>query len=346
MKIINKRTNINMYMPKYISEEHSVCFLDIETTGLSHVHNRIVLIGLHIISKNDSYIIQILSDKGNLKDEILVLKELSKILETVDIIYTYNGSTFDIPFITKKLKIHNIKNRIRDVVHIDLIKQIRSNKLSLNLENYKLKTVEKHLGIYREDSISGAESVELYNEYIKTNSPALEKTILKHNFEDVLYLPKVLKLEDGLRNNSLKSHILNIEIRDSDYSINHINKDYLNNVFLELISIKISELNINLKGNLLNHVTPYQVFGSSFTLNIDPKLKSFEINILANKCKFTDNSYGLFIDLNSDSLLSLSILTNKNNYNLNIPENIMLLSIDNEILIDNIKNLLTEIVKR
>ena len=44
----------------------------------------------------------------------------------------------------------------------------------------------------RDDEISGAESVELYNTYEKIQDPALGEKILLHNSDDILQLSRLL----------------------------------------------------------------------------------------------------------------------------------------------------------
>ena len=60
--------------------------------------------------------------------------------------------------------------------------------------NLKQKTVENYMGLWqsRDDEISGAESVELYNVYEKNHDPALGEKILLHNSDDILQLSRLL----------------------------------------------------------------------------------------------------------------------------------------------------------
>ncbi len=45
--------------------------------------------------------------------------------------------------------------------NLDIMRLVKHNKDYFNFQDFKLKTVEKFLGIEREDTISGKESVEL-----------------------------------------------------------------------------------------------------------------------------------------------------------------------------------------
>lgn len=341
MKTIKNELNIDQYIPEYIPENKSICFLDIETDGLSHFYNKIVLIGLNIVNKNGSKIIQVFSDTNTDADEKKLLVEMSNIIETenISVIYTYNGATFDIPFITKKLNYYRIYSTFINIAHIDLIKVIRANRNLLNLENCKLKTVEKLVGINREDTISGKESVLLYKEYLKTKNRAIENTILKHNYEDILYLSKILELEDSLRteNNMIISH------EEKDSQNNRLDSNFS---LFELIGVKQKKENINIKANALSSVVSCQIYAENYTLHIDSSNRTLELSIDSNKCRIGSESTGQYFDLNSENIDMYKIASIKNDYGLGLPENIMMLSIDDKILMDNIKNLLIELIKR
>jgi hypothetical protein len=62
------------------------------------------------------------------------------------------------------------------------------------MERCNLKTVEKHLGVEREDQIDGGKSVELYYEFLETNDENIKDILMLHNYEDVLNLPKIFNI--------------------------------------------------------------------------------------------------------------------------------------------------------
>lgn len=373
MKIIENELNIDPYFPKYASEGTVIAFLDIETDGLSHLYNKIVLIGLNIVSNNDAKIIQLFSDKGTKKDEAEILNRLIFLLKEIDIIYTFNGSTFDIPFITKKLKQYKIYNIFEKKTHIDLIKVIRKNRKKLGLENCKLKTVEKHIGIDRKDEISGKESVMLYKEYLKTKAPALEKTILQHNFDDIYYLPDILKLEDSLRDSS--NEIIPVEQMDlfstnpeisfssasneeinpeelcSEYSEDVVsNKKYSankcarKNMFFEIVSIKAKKNSIDIKGNIISETSEYKIFGNSYSMNIDSENRKFEFSVMTEKCYLGENIKAKYLNLDYDDLMNYNLVKTKDDCGARLPKNILLLEKEDEILTENIKKLIQHIM--
>lgn len=169
-----------------------ILIFDIETTGLHHQHCEAILIGYLYVKNGKIYAEQLFAE--NPEEEVEVLEAFKIISKSFSYHLSYNGNSFDIPFLNSRFKRHNIDYTLDKSLNIDLLRVARKLSKSLNLENYRLKTVEAFLGIHREDLISGKESVDLYNQYVISPSKALRKTILLHNFEDILYLGKVVDL--------------------------------------------------------------------------------------------------------------------------------------------------------
>jgi len=166
--------------------------LDIETTGLSPLYTEAILVGIIYYEDSNWKITQIFCDKRQEEKELLV--ELQTYIKETHMLITYNGHAFDIPYLNKRYKHHQLDYQININMNFDLYRVIRSSKKALNLPNYKLKTIEEYLGIYRQDEISGKESVELYNRYEQSPSQELRDIILLHNYDDILYMIPTLKI--------------------------------------------------------------------------------------------------------------------------------------------------------
>ena len=67
-------------------------YLDIETTGLSRWGSEITVVGIHLCNGDDTSFIQLVG-----KD--VSAQSILEALTGVEVIYTYNGSRFDLPFI-------------------------------------------------------------------------------------------------------------------------------------------------------------------------------------------------------------------------------------------------------
>ena len=71
-------------------------FLDIETTGLSPAYCQITVVGVHLTNGTEGRLVQLVGDDAT-ADHVL------EALEGTSMIYSYNGSRFDLPFIHSRL---------------------------------------------------------------------------------------------------------------------------------------------------------------------------------------------------------------------------------------------------
>ena len=171
--------------------------LDIETTGLSPERACFILGGL--ISYEDKSFEQYFAD--NLAEEKDVLEKFISRLRHLDVIVTYNGQRFDLPFLLKRAKILGIPMDFSLPYNLDLYLVLNNHSdLRKFLPNLKQKTVETFMGLWemRLDEISGEESVALYLEYLKGTNPDSKTQILLHNKDDVNQLSRLLPVIEKL----------------------------------------------------------------------------------------------------------------------------------------------------
>jgi len=124
----------------------SVAFVDIETTGLSQYYNEITLVGLYDGREYKAYI------AGHNLDDF------PKDLARYQLIITFNGSLFDLPFLRKKFP------NITWPAHIDL-------RFFLTRLGFAggLKVIERDLGIRRPDEMAGLDGFDatvFWNRYV------------------------------------------------------------------------------------------------------------------------------------------------------------------------------------
>ena len=152
-------------------------YLDIETTGLTPSGCEITVIGIHICNNDDSRFVQLVG-----KD--ITDRSLLEALQGVNILYTYNGSRFDLPFIYNSLGV----NLAKAFIHIDLMYHCWRRNLYGGL-----KSVEHQLGIERQlKGVDGYEAVKLWWKYVDSFDLDALNTLLQYNKEDVINL-RVLK---------------------------------------------------------------------------------------------------------------------------------------------------------
>ncbi len=152
-------------------------YLDIETTGLSPWYGEITVVGIHIVNEFDTRFIQLVG-------EDITADSIMEALEGVEVICTYNGSRFDLPFIYCRLGV-NLAKLFR---HCDLMYDCWRNNLYGGF-----KAVERQLGIQRRlKDITGYEAVRLWWRYANDYDEDALATLLEYNKEDVINL-KTLK---------------------------------------------------------------------------------------------------------------------------------------------------------
>lgn len=151
-------------------------YLDIETTFAGNIS----VIGIY---RPDSGTIQLVG--GGVSD-----LNLYRSLEGVSTIITFNGSSFDLPVIRKRL----MADLKAEFAHRDLLYICRRRGLRGGL-----KVVEQILGIARETAgISGWDAPRLWYRYETYADEAALATLLAYNYEDVVNLALLEAVLDGV----------------------------------------------------------------------------------------------------------------------------------------------------
>ncbi len=269
--------NVEHFHP-FISENiGDILIFDIETTGLHHKNCAVILIGYLYVKNNQVYIEQLFAETPD--EEYEILQAFNDIASKYTYLLSYNGNSFDIPFLNSRFKYNQLEHTLSKSMNIDLLRVARLLASTLNLENYKLKTVERFLGIYREDTISGKDSVDLYNQYVRYPTPALKEKILLHNYEDILYLGKVIDLLGYQSKEDYSNLPLKFNYNDNRLYIlkQKINKDFLS---VELFSRDVCK-------NAL-HFLPGQLTLEQVGHSISLKIPIFSLRIDAETLRFID----------------------------------------------------------
>jgi len=155
----------------YPEFKDSVAFVDIETTGLSPYYNQITLVGLYDGREYKAYI------AGHNLDDFP--KDLAK----YQLIITFNGSLFDLPFLRKRFP------QIEWPAHIDLRFFLRRLGFGGGL-----KAVERELGIRRPEEMAGLDGFDatvFWNRYVHGNIEGL-RLLVDYNREDVRNLETLM----------------------------------------------------------------------------------------------------------------------------------------------------------
>lgn len=180
------------YPVERLGKLEELLFFDIETTGFSGDYSRLYLIGCVYYRQGSWQLIQWFADTKESEEDIL--REFLKFAKGFSTLVHYNGDRFDIPFIQKRCEFYGSEWKVSGFVSIDIYKRIRPYRKILALDSLKQKSIERFLGIFREDRYSGGELIEVYSDYLATREDRLYDMLMLHNREDLEGMPLILPI--------------------------------------------------------------------------------------------------------------------------------------------------------
>ena len=163
---------------------------DIETTGLYPGRDRII--SASFIDPDGSNLAQYFSESS--ASEHLTVSSVLSEFKDCDVIITYNGQSFDVPFVLTRAKKYGLAEELPAFYNVDVYRWLKSYwPLAETAPSLSQKSVEKILGIddSRTDLINGGECIQLYSEYINLDDGHAKDLILLHNGDDVRQLAKI-----------------------------------------------------------------------------------------------------------------------------------------------------------
>ncbi len=167
-----------------------IVFLDIETTGLWFTQP-LFLVGLLYYDGGKLRSRQLLA--RNLKEEKPLLAGLIEDLKRFSLIVTYNGRSFDIPYIENRTVAHRLFYRTHHE-QVDLLKHARRHFRGV-FPDCRLVTLEEHLlHKKREDDVPGSMIPTVYHRFVRTGDGRLIRGIMDHNREDLLAMESLLPM--------------------------------------------------------------------------------------------------------------------------------------------------------
>jgi uncharacterized protein YprB with RNaseH-like and TPR domain len=167
-------------------------FFDIETMGLKD--RPVILIGMARLKDKNITVKQYLST--DLKDEKSMLEGFISDLNQKTVFVSFNGRSFDLPFIKGRNYHHGILEDL-NLHHLDLLHFSRRT-WGRTLPNCRLQTLEKYLfNLERYDDVPSSQVPAFYEKYLQTNNIGPLIPIVEHNRQDVVTLAKILsKLQE------------------------------------------------------------------------------------------------------------------------------------------------------
>jgi hypothetical protein len=118
-------------------------------------------------------------------EEAGMLAYVRRTLERFPVLVTFNGASFDVPFVKARMAVAHIGYE-GPSEHVDLLLPARRH-FGRALPNCRLETIERHLrGSRSESDIPGSEIPEAYHEFVRTGDARKIGRILYHNRMDLV----------------------------------------------------------------------------------------------------------------------------------------------------------------
>ncbi len=158
-----------------------VAVIDIETLGLTF-NFPVVLVGVLSLSADGYEARQYMAVDYHLEAPMLceALTDLSRF----PVLVTYNGKTFDIPYVNYRAQLLRVEKSLNQV-NVDMLHHARAHYRD-SLPDCRLSTLERErLGVVREGDIPGGSVPVAYQLFVENSDMALAEAILEHNLWDL-----------------------------------------------------------------------------------------------------------------------------------------------------------------
>jgi uncharacterized protein YprB with RNaseH-like and TPR domain len=174
---------------------HDLLLLDLETCGFSG--SMVFLIGVLHQSDDQIQVRQFLA--RDYSEERAILQSLWQLVPQKRMLVTYNGKSFDWPFVLDRSILHRIPGgesrpsigppvMADDWQHCDVLHHAR-RRWKAHLPNCRLQTLEWHVcGRRREGDIPGRLIPDAYHDFVRTGDAWQIRSILHHNALDLVTL--------------------------------------------------------------------------------------------------------------------------------------------------------------
>ncbi len=164
-------------------------FMDLETTGLSNLP--VFLVGV-MAWEGDSLVVRQYFAR-RYSEEPAITAAFRREAQSRRLIVTFNGKSFDMPFLRNRAATHGIPYEI-NLPHLDLLHESR-RAWSRQLPNCKLQTLEASICRRRRvGDTPGSEIPGIYHAFVRTGDARRIAGVLKHNMLDLLTLAELLAL--------------------------------------------------------------------------------------------------------------------------------------------------------
>lgn len=183
-----RRKNEDQTQLNFPLDTGRMLFLDIETAGLS-ANTYLFLCGVMYLRDGEFVVEQVFA--RDYEEEAGLLAYVRELMVKHGLVVTYNGATFDLPFIRTRMAVHRIPD-VGRLGSVDLLHTTRRVFREI-LPNRRLVTVERHLRrVDRTDDIPSRFIPEAYHDFVHTGDARVMKHVLYHNRMDLFTMAVIL----------------------------------------------------------------------------------------------------------------------------------------------------------
>jgi uncharacterized protein YprB with RNaseH-like and TPR domain len=164
-------------------------FLDLETGGFTA--SPVFLAGTMHWNGTDFVLRQYFA--RHYGEEAPLIRALSSQMQEFDVLVTFNGKSYDVPFLTGRAVVHGARLELPPR-HVDLLHPSRRRWREL-LPDCRLQTLEFHVCRRRRfGDVPGEEVPALYHDFIRRGDPYRLIPVFHHNLLDVITMAEVLRV--------------------------------------------------------------------------------------------------------------------------------------------------------
>ncbi len=174
-----------------------VVFFDIETTGLSGGAGTLAFLAGCGWFDDEGFRVRQFFLAGP-SGERPMLDALGNVLRSASLLVTFNGRTFDVPFMETRWAFHRAAAPTDNIPHFDMLPPARRLWSQRALaapgdEGCSLTALERRvLGVHRLDDVPGFEIPARYFQFLRTGDPRLVSGVLEHNRQDLVSLAALM----------------------------------------------------------------------------------------------------------------------------------------------------------
>lgn len=170
-------------------DDNRFLFLDLETLGI--YQRPIILIGLAFVQ--DGHLVTSQHLVRDMEEELPALHATREHLSRDTVLVTYNGRTFDVPYLKERYALYGEDCEIGNP-HYDLLHPSR-RRFRDAFSDCRLMTLEQRLfSVYRHQDVPSMMVPEFYEAFLTSQNPGPLIPIVEHNCQDLVSLARLFCL--------------------------------------------------------------------------------------------------------------------------------------------------------